>query len=175
MRSWLDEFGSSTFRAWDFRLACAVGVVSAALGFDESVRTSAPPVLLASAGVDVALTATILAALAVFTTLFDSAYRRVLDTAGGVRDALMPYTTIAFVAGAGTIVSLLSALASPYLGKWVEAAVLGASMLLTAWTVAGCASLVEQTHFHATQRAKLLRAADEAGGIVAARLPSAPR
>jgi hypothetical protein len=175
MRAWLKEFGPSTFRAWDFWAALGVGVVSAVLTLDHAVRASAPTVLLASAGINVALTATVLAALAIFTALFDSSYRRVLEAAGGVREALMPYTTTAFVAGLGTVVALVSALASPYFGKWVEAAAVGVAMLLTAWTVAGFASLVEQTHFHATQRAKLLKGADDAEEIIAARLPTSSR
>jgi hypothetical protein len=175
VREWIREFGRTTFRAWDFEAGLGTGVLAAALALDQAVRAAAPTVLLASAGIDVALTATILAALSIFTALFDSSYRRVLEAAGGVREALMPYTTIAFVAGLGTIVALISALASPYFGKWLDAAAVGVSMLLTAWTVAGFASLVEQTHFHATQRAKLLKGADDAEEIVAARLPTSPR
>lgn len=174
MRDWLRHYGRSTFRAWDFSAAAGIGLVSGLLGLSRAVRAAAPTVLLASAGVDVALTATILAALAIFTTLFDTSYRRVLEAAGGVRDALMPYTTIAFVAASGTVVSLMSALGSPYLGKWADAAVIALSMLLTAWTVTGSASLVEQTHFHATQRASLLHGADQADEIIAARLPTSP-
>lgn len=114
-----------------------------------------------------------LAALAIFTTLFDSSYRLVLEAAGGFRRALMPYTAVAFVAALGTVAALLAALASPYLGKWPEALAVGISMLLTAWTLAGFASLVEQMHFHATQRAKLLKGADEAEQqIRAARMPT---
>jgi hypothetical protein len=175
VRAWLKEFGASTFRAWDFKAAVAVGVLSLLLTLAQAVRDTVTTVLLTSAGIDVALTATILAALTIFTTLFDSSYRLVLEGAGGFRKALMPYTTVACVAAVATLVALLAALAAPDLGKWLEAAVVGLSMLLTAWAITGTASLVGLTHFHAGQRAALLKGADDAEQIRAGRLPASHR
>jgi hypothetical protein len=173
-RGWLGEFGASTFGAWDFKVGAIVGVVSVALASAHAVRDAATTVLLTSAGVDVAVTATILAALTIFTTLFDSSYRLILEAAGGFRKALMPYTTVACVAALAALVALLASLAAPDLGQWPGALAIGVSMLLTAWALAGTASLVELTHFHADQRARLLKGADDAEQIRAARL-SAPR
>lgn len=172
MRAWVKDFGASTFAAWDFKVAVAVGVLSLLLDLVNAIRADVTTVLLTSAGIDVALTATILAALTIFTTLFDSSYRLVLEAAGGFRRALMPYTTVACVAALATLVALLVALAAPGLGKWSEAAVVGLSMLLTAWALTGTASLVELTHFHASQRARLLKGADDAEQIRASRLPA---
>jgi len=167
---WFREFGAGTFGAWDFKVAAACGLAAGLLSLVADVRRDATTVLLASAGVDVALTATILAALAIFTTSFDSAYRLVLEAAGGVRRALMPYTVVACAAAVGTLVALMAALGSPDLTKWPDAVVIAVSMLLTSWSILGTASLVELTHFHATQRAQLMRGADNAEVIRAQRV-----
>jgi hypothetical protein len=67
-------------------------VLAGVAAIEEDVRANAVTILLPEAGVGVALSAVVLAAMAVFTTFFDDYYRRVLETASGsVRAALLPY------------------------------------------------------------------------------------
>ena len=134
------------------------------------------PVLLAEAAFGVAVTATVLAAMAIFATFYDAGYRRVLDLSpGGFRAALEPYGVVGAVAAASTVLGTLGAIAVPALGVLALALVVGVSSLLCVWSLAGSVSLISMTMFHATQRAALMRGADEAEGIRAKRLSERTR
>lgn len=79
---WLSRYGKDTFRAWDFWTAAACAAGTSALAFITAVQQSAQAVLFAEAAVGTAMTATVLAALAIFATCFDGSYRLVLEKAG---------------------------------------------------------------------------------------------
>jgi peptidoglycan/LPS O-acetylase OafA/YrhL len=171
MAAWLKTYGRGTFGAWDFYLAVACGAIAFALAFlDADVRGAATTVLIAQAAVGVAITSTVFGSLAVFATFYDGTYRRVLEKAGGFSAALMPYAVVGVVAAACGVVGIVAALAIPALGTLTTGIVVALTTLLCAWTLTGTASLVEQTVFHATQRAKLLEGADHAESVRARRL-----
>lgn len=168
--NWLRRYGRGTFRSWDFYVGVALGCVGAGASLVRSVRDAAVPILLAEAAVGVALTATVLAAMAIVATFFDPTYRRVLDLAGGFRAALMPYAVVGVVSAAGGAVGLIGALLLPALGKTVGAIDVGLSTLLFGWALAGTVAITELTLFHASQRASLMSGADQAETIRAKRL-----
>lgn len=170
-REKLAQASRDVFVAWDF----GVGVLSSGLAFglcwNKSVRDSVTTILVAEAAFAVAVTATVLAAMAIFATFYDPSYRRVLDLApGGFSGALRPYEVVGVVAAAATIVGTLGALAVPAVGVAPVATITGASTLLCVWSLAGTASLIDITVFHAARRAELMRGADEAEAIRAKRL-----
>jgi hypothetical protein len=156
-------------RSWDTYVGLGAGAVAGGLMGSDAVRGAAVAVLLAEAAIGIALTATVLGAVAIFATFFDANYRRVLDLAGGFRSALMPYITVSVIAAAAGLCGLLSALALPALQRDVAAAVVALSTLLCAWATAGTVSLVELTLFHATQRASLMAGADDAAQLLGER------
>lgn len=92
----------SAFVAWDFAIGLAGGGLAFGLCWVKAVRDAVVPALLAEAAFGVAVTATVLAAMALLATFYDPAYRRVLDLApGGFRSALEPYGIIGAVAAGG--------------------------------------------------------------------------
>jgi hypothetical protein len=162
-RQWTRRNGSDVFLSVDFYVGVASGVGAAVSAMDHDVRANGVTVLLPEAGVAVALSAVVLAAMAILATFFDDWYRRVLETvSGSVGQALMPYRVIAWVAGTATVVALLTALAWPGMQPWLQAVLLGIATGLTAWTVAGCVQLTNLTIWHADQRAKLMRGIEDA-------------
>jgi hypothetical protein len=169
-RKWLEVYGKGTFMAWDFRTALGFGVGTFALAFVREVRDAAVPILISEAAIGVAVTATVFAALAVFTTFFDGTYRRVLELAGGFRSALMPYIVIGVVSAASGLSGLIAALALPALGSIAAEVDIAIPTLLCVWTLAGTVSLIDITVFHASARADLMAGADEAESIRAERL-----
>lgn len=167
---WRTDYAKGTVMHWDFVSALVVGGAAAGLGTIDDVRDAAIPVLIAEGAIGGALMATVFGALAIFATFFDGAYRRILDASGSFRDALMPYFTIAAVGGLAVIFGTVGALALPFLGDELAAAVLGLSTFFFAWCVTGMVSLTEITLFHASQRAKLMSGADDAEAIRVRRL-----
>jgi hypothetical protein len=161
-RDWLSEYGSTTFGAWDFKAALPFAGVAFGLTFVKSVHQAAVPVLFAEVGVGVAMTATVFAALALFATFYDGSYRLVLERAGGLSQALMPYVTICVVAAVTALLALIAALALPAFGTVAAAFGLGVPTLFCTWTITGSISLAELTYFHAKERAELMAGADEA-------------
>ncbi len=162
VRRWVSQHGADTFKHWDFLTAIGCAAAAFGLAFITSVHQSAQAVLFAEIAVGVAMTATVLAALAIFATFFDGAYRIVLEQSGGFGDALMPFVTIAVVAAIGALTALIAAIGVPATGKLVGALALGVPTLFCAWTLTGSISLVELTAFHAKQRAALMAGVDEA-------------
>jgi hypothetical protein len=149
---------------WDFGVGLVVGGGTVALGTIASVRADAVTIHITEAAICAGLLATILGGLAIFATFFDAGYRRVLEHADrdGLAGAVRPYLVVSIVAGAGTIVGVVAAIADPAVGGLGAAFVLGGPTLLCAWAVAGCVSLAELTLFHAKERAALLRGAEDA-------------
>jgi hypothetical protein len=169
-RKWLEAYGKGTFMAWDFRMALGFGIGTFALAFVRVVRDAAVPILIAEAAIGVAVTATVFAALAVFTTFFDGTYRRVLELSGGFRSALMPYIVIGIVSATSGLLGLIAALALPALGSIAVEVDIAMPTLFCVWTLTGTVSLIDITVFHARARADLMAGADAAEGIRAERL-----
>lgn len=174
MREWLKQYGRGTFCSWDFVVAISIGAGTFGLGFIDSVRDAAVPILIAEAAIGVAITATVFAALAVFATFYDGAYRRVLELAGGFRTALMPYIVVGVVSAAAGLFGLIAALVLPALGSLAIEFAIAIPTLLCSWTLTGTVSLAELTLFHASQRAELMAGADQAETIRAQRLSRNP-
>jgi hypothetical protein len=118
--------------------------------------------LLAATAIGAAILATVLTALSVVATFFDSAYRRVLEEAheGDLRPAFEPYAVVGYAAAATTILALVGAVAWKALPGGAQAVLLGAAVLTSVWSIAGAASLIEMTLFHARNRATTMRAMD---------------
>lgn len=171
--SWMRVYGAATFawRAFDFWLGVVLGFGAALIASSDAVRASGVTILLTETAVSVGLLAVVLTAVAIVAALLDGVYRSVLeDDDGSIAPALMPFSTIATVSGAAALVSLVSALAWPALGPAPQIGLLALASALTGWTVAGAVSLVNQTLWHAEQKAKLGRAIDEARSLRARRM-----
>jgi hypothetical protein len=92
---------------------------------------------------------------------------------GGFSEVLMPYAVVGTVAGTSVVASLLAAIAMTATSHaWLSALLLALPTWLSAWSVTGSISLIGETVFHAQQRYDLLRGADEAAKIRAARTRS---
>jgi hypothetical protein len=159
---WLSRYGADTFGHWDFLVAVACGGAAFGLAYVTAVHQSEQAVLFAEIAIGVAMTATVLAALAIFATFFDGSYRVVLEGAGGFHDALLPFVTVAVVAALAALTALMAALVAPATGDLAGAFALAVPTLFCAWTLTGSISLVELTSFHARERAELMAGVDEA-------------
>ncbi|MGH2970456.1 MAG: hypothetical protein ACRDK0_15545 [Solirubrobacteraceae bacterium] len=142
------------WKGWDFWVG--VGVIAGLCATSGSVRSEGVTALLAEAAVGVAVLGVVLAALAIFSPTFDGLYRRVVEGAGGVSDALRPYMLTSSVGGAAAVLAVVSALAWPILGSGLKIATLGLATLLATWAISGTVSLVGLTLFHARQRSELM-------------------
>jgi hypothetical protein len=160
---WLKRNGRSIFLSPDCYVGVASGVIAAAAATNRDVRANAVTILLPEAGIAVALSAVVLAAMAIFATFFDDWYRRVLEVASGsVGRALTPYRAVATIAGAATLVALIVALAWPALPAGLQAVLFGVATGLAAWAIAGCVQLASLTIWHADQRSQLMRGVEDA-------------
>jgi hypothetical protein len=164
------DYAWPAIRSWDCGAAVAIGIGAGVLATDHRVDGAAVPVLLAQAGIGVALTSTVLAGLAVFATFFDGAYRTALDLGGGFRRALAPYVIVAGVSAASAVVGAIAALAMPSCGATAKAMLIALSFFFSAWALLGAISLTGLTAFHATARARLMRGLEDAREIRAERL-----
>ena len=169
---------ATAFHSWDFAIGIAAGGAAALAALNGGVRGNAPTVLLAELAVGLGVLAAVLAALTILTTFFDGHYRRVLEAAGGVPRAMLPYIVVAVLSGVGAVVALLSAAGWPAFGPSARIPLFGLSTGLCVWTIAGVVSLVEITMFHGTQRAELMRGVEDVTEVRARRLrerqPSRP-
>lgn len=161
---------ATTFRSWDFAAGVGAGGFAALLAINPQVRGSAPTLLLAELAVGLGVVATVLAALAILTTFFDGHYRRVMEAAGGVHRAMLPYLVVAAIGGICAVVTLLVAIGWPAFGPWARAPLLGLATGLCVWTIAGAVQLVQITMFHGTQRAALMRGVEDVTELKARRL-----
>jgi hypothetical protein len=160
----------TTFAASDFVAGLLAGGFALGLCISADVRQQGVTILLAQAGVGVAVLGVVSTTIAIFATFFDGNYRRVLDAVGGLPRALMPYKVVAAVAALSVIGALTIALGWPTFSPVARAVLLACSTALTGWAVAGTVSLVGITSFHAEQRAELMRGAEDAESIRAKRL-----
>ena len=166
----LRDILATAFRSWDFAIGLAAGGVAALCALNGDVRGNAPTVLIAELAVGLAVLAAVLPALTILTTFFDGHYRRVLDAAGGVPRAMLPYIVVAVLGGVGAVVALLTAAGWPAFGPSARIPLFALSTGLCVWTIAGVVSLVEITMFHGTQRAELIRGVEDVTEVRAHRL-----
>ena len=171
-QTWINDYGGTVFKSWDFYVAAGCGGLAVGLFFLQGVRQAAVPILITEAAIGVALTSTVFGAVAVFATFYDGSYRRVLELAGGLRSALMPFVVVGVVAASAGVVGVVAALALPALALWLAAVATGAATLLCVWALTGTVSLIELTLFHAGERARLMAGADATENIRAHRLRS---
>lgn len=148
---------SETFKSSDFYAGTATFiVVLAGAGWAQPVRADGRTLLLAEAGLAVALLAVALTALTILVGVLGDEYLRVLEHAGGVPKAMEPYVTVSVVAGLGAISGVLAAVAYPYLLWLPRALVLAATSGLLVWAAWGTVQLVQMTAWHGVQRGRLL-------------------
>lgn len=145
----------ASLRSWDFGIGLAFGLGVGLLARCDAVRHQGVTGLLAEAAIGVTIMSVVLAALAVLTPSIDGFYRRVLEEAGGVTEALRPYLAVASVSGLAALVALFAAVAWPSLGTLSQSVALGTASTFTAASIVGAISLVEITIFHARARADL--------------------
>src|SRR6266480_2635687 len=90
------EYERSVFGAWDFWVGVLSAAVATIVATNGEIQQRGVLILLAEASFGAALLGIVLAALAVFTTLFDEYYRRILAaTSHGVKGAFFPYQVVA--------------------------------------------------------------------------------
>jgi hypothetical protein len=159
---WWRTYGWPTVRSWDFAIGLVCGGLAFGVSISPDVRDEALTFLIAEAAIGVALTGTVFAGLALFATFFDRGYRRVLELAGGLASAVLPYLVVGFASGAAAIVATVAAIATPASSGTVQAALLGVSTFLCCWAIAGICSLMRITADHARDRAALMRGAEQA-------------
>lgn len=168
---WFREHGKETFWSLDAGAGLAAFLFTLAAAIAPQVRDAGTTALIAESALQVALAAVIVTALAVFTTFFDSPYRRVLEHASGtVLAAMAPYLAIVVVATIGAASAVISFTIWGAIGDVPQAILLALSTGLTVWTIIGSAQLAWLTAFHANQRAKLQKGVDDARAIRAERL-----
>jgi hypothetical protein len=171
----MKRYGRSTFLAWDFIVGFgAFDLVCVVAGTQASVRQSGVTVLFAEMALGAALLAVVLGALAILVTFFDEHYRQVLAAAdNGMRGAMLPYQTVATVAGLATLTSLGTAVIWPALPWWAQTALWGVATWFVVWALVGTVQIVNITAFHGDQRGRLLEAISQARGILEHRKRSA--
>jgi hypothetical protein len=145
------------------------------LASSSAVRAQGVTIAVAAGACGVAVVSVVLGALAVISALFDGHYRRVLEMAGGIRNAMRPYLVVSAVAGCTTVAAIVTALGWPIFGMWGQLLSLAFTVFLTGWCVFGMVSLVELTIFHAESRAKLMRGIEDAKAIRTSRLTAVQR
>jgi hypothetical protein len=138
------------WRAWDFRVSVAAGLLT--LGFiwwRPAAFASSGVVLMATIGaVAAALLAVILTAMAIIGNISSSYRRALMLEEGGLKAALAPYQLVAAVCGA-TVLAALAGLALDGLGPaWVRAIGAGFMAFLVTWSVLGTVDLVNLTALH---------------------------
>ncbi|MDX6622846.1 MAG: hypothetical protein QOE75_778 [Solirubrobacterales bacterium] len=143
-------------------MGLAVGALVAWLACDSAVRDQGVTLTIATGAVGVAIISAVLTALAVIAALFDGPYRRVLEAAGGIREAMAPYIVIAIAAGLSVTAALVVAVGWPEFSPVLQRVGLGVATALATWSVAGTVVLIELTIFHAEQRAALMRNEEDA-------------
>lgn len=136
-------------RRWDLSGAIVIAGIAFALETKEAVRHDTVTVLLAAAAAGLAVLSVVLGAMAVFATFFDSNYRRVLEAAGGMRQALVPYLIVAGAGAVAAVLGVIVSLAWPVDGWVLKAALSSATIGVAIYAILGALSLVELTIFHA--------------------------
>lgn len=166
----MDDSRWHSFRArvawfdWDLLLGIAFGVLVALVaGWRPEVRQAGPSSLYAILGVAAGVAGIVLAVLSIFVALLNDDYMTVLSQApGGTKRAWMPYVVTSLVSVVTALTSLLAVIVWPALPGWGQAASLGASAGLLAWSLAGTAQLVGITRFHGEMRFELFRGMQDA-------------
>lgn len=163
------KYGSIGSVIWstDFKYGVPLGVALGAIPtFSHAASDGAVAILITFAGVLVAIAAVVLAAVTLFATLMDQAYRLVLEkTRGGVKGAVRPYLAVALVCVGGIITSLAAALGWPALPphhfSWLRWLTFSVPASFTMWAIIGSVQLVWLGNYHIEQRAKLSNFLDD--------------
>jgi hypothetical protein len=169
---WLRAHAALLFLSWDAAVGYLVAILAGvAVARSDSVAAHGVTLLLAVAAIGVALCTVVLAAMAIFATFFDDAYRQVLQRAGdgSIRPALFPYEVVAVLAGLATLSGLLVALAWPGLPHAAQVGSAAVVFGLAGWSIAGTIRLVFQTAWHAERRAQMMKAVSDARAALEAR------
>lgn len=166
VKTWLSEYGKATFLSIDFQLGLAAGAfVLVGCLLQPGIRDQAVTVLLAEAALGAAFLGVALTALTILVGVLDLSYLRVLVHANGVRQALMPFQTIAFASGLSTVLGLMGAAAVGGASWPLTTGAMTVSTAATVWTITGTVQLVNLVSFHGEQRGELLHGIAEARRI----------
>jgi len=175
LRNWIAK-NDNVFRSSDFALgACAFVLTALASGVGEELRARGVQIMLAQAGIGIAVLAVALTALAILVGLLGNEYLRILERGDpdGVHGAFQPYRVTATVGGINGFFSLVAALAwvAPTflpIPAWVlQSLGLATSTGLAVWSIWGTVLLVRLTAFHGEQRARFIDSILEAKRIAA--------
>lgn len=162
-RTWLAEYGRSTFLYWDFLAGMATGCVIGGAAWNSSkITAGAGGLFTGSFALGIAVLSAVLGALAIVSSLINDSYLRVLEHAGGISAAIMPFQTLAVVSGLCSIAGGLAMALQPVMGNRQTAVALGLAAALTLWSLLGMVSLVNHVAFHARERGRLLEGIEEA-------------
>ncbi len=154
---WVKKYGRRTFMSGDFGL----GVVAAlgfgvASGLDATLRGRGNDLLIAELGLGIAVVAVVLAALAILVAMLDEMYLRILEYAGGVRAAVMPYRTVAVAAAWTSLVAAVGLFVFDVVPWWARSGLLALASGLAVWSLYGTVQLVGLTAKHGIWRGDLL-------------------
>jgi hypothetical protein len=145
-----------TLASWDLWVGLvagpACGLVTA---LSAAVRGNGFTIALAAVGVDIAILGVVLVTMQLFLALLDADFALAIDNAGGLDDATRPYLTVAKVAGVGALVAIIGAICWAVAPWWGAALIIGATVLLAAWAIAGTVQLVELSLFFSDKRGRL--------------------
>lgn len=173
-RDWLVANRATVFHSDDFRLAVLTFPVSFFVSYTSAgVRANGTAILLASAGMALAVVAVVLTAISILVSLANDVYARILERVpGGIPGAFDPYKVVAYVGGLATLVDLFSALAwnapspLPLSARVLQSFTLALNASLIVWAVVGTVQLVSLTAFHGVQRTHFLRGLGKAREIL---------
>ncbi len=168
-RDWLRRYGAATFyRSWDARLAVITLLAAMpALSLSEGARAASGDAMTATLGVCAGLLGVVLGAMAIVTAFVTRSF---VALVGDMRDALMPFGTIAVVAACGLLCSLGALLLVGPAMWWVTVGVVSVALSLTTWTVVGTVQLVHLVIYFATVRSREIATLVEAERIRTSRL-----
>lgn len=167
---WFARYGRATFLSWDFLFAAAMAVGAAVLfAVSEQARGAGDGLAAAAAGICAGLLGLVLAAMTVVIAFVNRTFVLLI---GDLREALMPFATVAAAAAGGLLVGLVGVVALEPLAWQATVALLTALTLLTAWTVAGVVSLVFLSIYFARVREAELTAIEQAEEARRARIES---
>lgn len=141
----------------DFVVATIVGpVVWYMAARSPDARSSGQDILLAEAGLGLAVLAVVLMALSILVAFLGEEYVLILrKTKDGVAGAMRPYRFVGSISGLATVFSLLGAMLWSLCPPALQAFALAVGTWLTVWSVLGTIQLVGLTAKHGTYRARI--------------------
>jgi hypothetical protein len=173
LAEWWRRYGRATWDSADLELGvwAAFGTILLVVASDQA-RASAPAFAVATAGISAGLLGIVLAAMTIVTAFVNRTFVMIV---GDLREALMPFATVAVVAATSLLLSLAGMLALAPLQGRLEVLLVALIAGATAWAIGGVVQLVFLSIWFARVRATELQTLEEAEQIRAQRLAGRPR